>query len=336
MKALCSRGYGKKLEKQLYFSDFEFGKLGPNQIRVTIHYAGINPADYKIIYGEARILRRLSKPFKIGFDLAGIVSEVGSAVNNFAVSDKVYSKVPWHQMGTIAEECIVDADKVALMPKNMNFDEAASIPLVGCTVLESFDLAAVKNDDRILIHAGSGGIGTFAIQYAKYLGAYVYTTTSTANVDWVEALGADRVIDYKKEDYREIATNLDFVYETLGGKYTLDAVPLIKENGRMISILGHHDEQTLKEIGIHPILRKLNNLGERKLFNALKKKNIYYRHNFSMPDGEKLRRIKELIENGNIKAVIDRTYSFNEAIEALVYLTTGRAKGKVVIKIKED
>ena len=192
MKALQITGYGD-VKNNLVFSEVEKPTIKDNQVLIEIHSASVNPIDYKIIEGLLKQIRKLTFPCPIGFDVAGIVVERGSNVTNLKVGDEVYSRVPSKSPGTFAEYIAVDSDVVCLKPSNLNFSESASLPLVGLTTIQSFDKASLKSGNKVLIHAGSGGIGTFAIQYAKSKGAYVYTTTSTKNVEWVKELGADRV-----------------------------------------------------------------------------------------------------------------------------------------------
>lgn len=333
MKALCATGYGKNIEDRLEFRNVSLPYLGADQVHVKIHAAALNPADYKIIYGQARLAKRLSKPWVVGFDLSGEIIAVGEKVSDFRVGDKVYSKVPWEQIGTLCEEAIVDANMVAFMPTNLSFEEAASIPLAACTALDVFNIGGLNSGDKVLIQAGSGGVGSLAIQLAKHIGAYVITTTSSKNVDWVRQLGADEVIDYTKQDLEKVVSEVDFVFDTLGNEHTIRSVKLLKNGGTLMCILGHFDDQTLKELKISKILRNLSALRERKLFRAIKEKNIFYRHIFSYPSKEKLDHLTSLIESEQIRPVVDRIYSFDQAIEALKYLETERAKGKVVIRI---
>ncbi len=192
----------------------------------------------------------LNLPNTIGFDLSGVVVEKGAEVTKFEIGDVVYARVPQNQMGTVAAYVAVASKVISKKPDNISFEEAASLPLVGLTSIQALERVGLKENDRILIHAGSGGVGSFAIQYAKAKGAYVFTTTSTKNVDWVKALGADCVIDYKKEDYKTIVSEIDIVFDTLGGDYTLEALHLIKVGGKVTSIAGALDEETAGMMGI--------------------------------------------------------------------------------------
>jgi NADPH:quinone reductase-like Zn-dependent oxidoreductase len=273
-------------------------------------------------------LLELDLPAGIGYDVSGEVVEIGSKVKNFEVGDEIYSRVSQEYMGTLAEFVAVDSSVVAHKPENVSFEKAASLPLVGLTAIQALEKAGLKENDRILIHAGSGGVGSFAVQYAKSKGAIVYTTTSSTNLDWVKALGADRVIDYKNEDYKEVANNLDIVFDTLGDDYTFEAFEIIKEGGKVTSIVGPPDAESAKEMGMddYEIPEKLKKLIEK---NSAK-----YMHTWMHPDAAQLKEIKEMVEERTIRPSIDLVYSFEDAIKAFEYLATGRAQGKVIVSLE--
>lgn len=333
MKALQITGYGD-VKNNLVFSEVEKPTVKDNQVLIEIHSASVNPIDYKIIEGILKQIRKLNFPCPIGFDVAGIVVERGSNVTHLKVGDEVYSRVPSESPGTFAEYIAVDSDVVCLKPSNLNFSESASLPLVGLTTIQSFDKASLKSGNKVLIHAGSGGIGTFAIQYAKSKGAYVYTTTSTKNVEWVKELGADRVIDYKTENYLNIVNNIDIVYETLGGNYTIDAFKVIKNGGKVVSLIGNVDKETARELELNRVFRFILALKRMKITRQIKHKSAYYKLILMNSNGTQLNEIKKLVEDKLIKPVIDKEFSFSESIDALLYQKSGRAKGKIIIKIK--
>ena len=264
-------------------------------------------------------------PSTLAYDVSGIVVEKGEEASNIEIGDLVYSRVPQEQMGTVAEFVAVSSIAVSKKPGNISFEEAASLPLAGLTALQSLESVGIKENDKVLIHAGSGGVGSFAIQYAKAKGAYVYTTTSTNNVMWVKELGADRVIDYKTEDYKAIVKDTDIVFDTLGKNYTLEAFEIIKQGGKVVSVAGPLDEESAKMFG----------MADYKLPEELAKvssaKGASYKYVFMHPNGVHLNEIKTLVEDEKIKPVIDKVYSFSESIEAFTHLASGRAKGKIVI-----
>lgn len=333
MKVLHLTGYGD-IQSNVTFAEVKKPSIKDNQVLIEIHSAALNPIDYKIIEGHLKQVIKLSFPNTIGFDVAGIVVEKGAKVTHLKVGDEVYSRVPTDAPGTLAEYISVDSEVVSLKPSNLSFSEAASLPLVGLTTIQSFNKVHLKSGDKVLIHAGSGGIGTFAIQYAKSKGAYVYTTTSTKNVGWVKKLGADRVIDYKTEKYLDIVKNIDIVYETLGGEYTADAFKVIKNGGKVVSLAGDIDDETAKELGLNKLIRFILSLKRRKITKLTKQKSAHYKYLAMTANGKQLEDLKNLAEANLIKPVIDKVYPFSEAVEALLYQKSGRAKGKIVINMK--
>jgi len=324
MQALQITGYGD-IKSNVAFAEVEKPTIKDHQVLIAIHSAALNPIDYKIIEGHLKAVIKLKFPAPIGFDVAGIVVEKGSKVKHLKVGDEVYSRVPTDAPGTMAEYIAVDGAVVSLKPSNLSFNEAASLPLVGLTTIQSFDKVGLKVGDKVLIHAGSGGIGTFAIQYAKSKGAYVYTTTSTKNVKWVKALGADRVIDYKTENYLDVVKNIDVVYDTLGENYTVDAFKVIKNGGKVVSLAGDIDDETAKELGLNRLIRFILSLKRKKITKRIKQKSAYYKYLAMKANGKQLKEIKKLAEVNLIKPVIDKAYPFSEAVDALIYQKSGRA-----------
>ncbi|MFT6935461.1 MAG: NADPH:quinone reductase-like Zn-dependent oxidoreductase [Maribacter sp.] len=328
MKTLEIIKYGE-LKEGLSFSETARPSINAIDILIETKATGLNPIDYKLVSGSLKDMVRLNLPSTIGFDVSGVVLEKGADVNGFEVGDAVYARVPENQMGTVAEYVAVDSTVVSKKPENISFEEAAGLPLIGLTSIQALERVGLKEGDRVLIHAGSGGVGSFAIQYAKTKGAYVYTTTSTKNVDWVKALGADRVIDYKEEDYKTIVSDLDIVFDTLGGDYTTEAFQVIKEGGKVTSIASVPDEETAAMMGI-----KGYQLPE-KFSKLINQKSANYKLTWMQPNGAQLDAIASMVKNGKIKPVIDKVYPFKEGIQAYIYLATGRAKGKVIINLPE-
>lgn len=326
MKVLQIIKYGE-LKEGLRFNETAKPTISSADILVETKAVGLNPIDYKLVSGDLKDMVPLNLPSTIGFDVSGVVVEKGAEVTHFEIGDAVYARVPQNQMGTLAEYVAVDTEVVSKKPENISFEEAASFPLIGLTSIQALDRVGLKAKDRILIHAGSGGVGSFAIQYAKAKGAYVYTTTSTKNVDWVKALGADRLIDYKKDDYKTIVSDLDLVFDTLGGDYTLEALHVIKVGGKVTSIAGILDEETAGVMGIEGYKLPEN------IAKAVDEKSANYKLTWMQPNGAQLDAISAMVKNGKIKPVIDTVYSFEDSIEAYLYLATGRVKGKVVIRM---
>ncbi|WP_199609473.1 NADP-dependent oxidoreductase [Flocculibacter collagenilyticus] len=333
MQALQLTQYGD-IDASLSFNTIAKPTITSSQVLVKVNASSINPVDYKVVNGNFKALIKLELPSGLGFDLSGEVVDVGSAVSNFNIGDQVFARVSEEQIGTLAEYAVVEHEHLALKPVALSHTEAASIPLVGLTSLQAMiNIGKLKKGDKVLIHAGSGGIGSMAIQLAKAHGAYVATTTSTNNVEWVKQLGADRVIDYKKQNYIELINEFDLVYDTLGGEYTKDAFRVIKQGGRVVSIVGDLDPQTIDEFGVNWFISTLLKFKSRKIMKLAKNKSALYRMVIMRPNGEQLTKLGELYQDQIIKPIIDKVYSFSESKKALSYLATGRAKGKVVVNI---
>src|SRR6185312_12077072 len=326
MKALQLIKYGE-IKESLSFNEVAKPKVGTGDVLIQVKAAAINPIDNGIIYGKLKGMLSIHLPATLGYDVSGIVVEKGEEVTSFEKGDEVYARVPQEQMGTLAEYVAVKSEAVSKKPENSSFEEAAGFPLAGLTALQSLEAVGIKKNDKVFIQAGSGGVGSFAVQYAKAKGAYVYTTTGTDNVPWVKALGADRVIDYKTEDYKTIVKDVDIVFDTLGKEYTLDAFQLIKKGGKVVSIMGPLDKEgaELFQVKDYEMPQELRDL--------IKSKDATYKYIWMHPDGKQLGQIKTLVEEGKIKPVIDKVYPFSESVEALVHLASGRAKGKIVVKI---
>lgn len=331
MKAVQFTGYGD-IAEQVIVSETEKPTLNKDEVLIEAYAAGVNPLDFKVIEGALKMVRKFRFPAALGYDISGKIVAIGKNVKRFKVGDEVYSRV--REQGTFAEFVAVPQRYIATKPKNLDFIEAASLPLAGLTAVQALKRVKIKDGDKVLIHAGSGGVGSFAVQYAKAMGAFVYTTTSTGNVKWVKELGADRVIDYKTEDYKKIARDVDIVFDTLGDKYTEEAFEVIKNGGKVISIVGPVDKETADRMKLNAIARLYLAWKRRKITRLIKRKSAYYGFLLMKPSARQLDEITELVEKGKIKVRIDKVFPLHDTLNALLYVKKGRAKGKVVIKIK--
>ena len=331
MKAIQQIEY-KEISESIAFSEIEKPSITKDEVLIEIYAAGVNPLDIKVIEGKLKSMGKLKLPATLGFDVSGIIIEKGDNVTNFNIGDEVFSKV--NKPGAFAEFVAINHNLISLKPKNTNFEEAASLALVGLTAIQALKRGKLKSGETILIHAGSGGVGSFAIQYAKAKGAYVYTTTSTENVEWVKALGADHVIDYKTEDYKTIIKNVDMVLDTLGQEYTEDAFKVIKNGGRVITLVGPIDEETAERMGLNTSEKDKLEEKRSKITKQINIKSAYYSLLIMGTNATQLNEIVELVELGKIKAKIDKVFPLKDTLDALLYVKKGRTKGKVVIKIK--
>lgn len=310
-------------------------KMRQTAKKEEIHAASINPIDFKIRDGKVKLLIKYKMPLILGNDFSGIVVKVGRKVTRFNVGDEIYARPRKSNIGTFAEYISIHENDIALKPKNLSFEEAASIPLIGLTSYQALhDVLKLQKGQKILIQAGAGGVGTFAIQLAKLMGATVATNASDAGANLVKSLGADKIINYKKEKFEDILENYDAVFDTLGGKILEKSFDIIKEGGKIISVSGIPNARFAKEYGSGFFKRLLFSAVSHKLTTLEKKHHVQYIFLFMKPSGDQLRIIANFIESGNIIPVIDRVFSFEDAQKAMEYAESGRAKGKIILKIR--
>jgi NADPH:quinone reductase and related Zn-dependent oxidoreductases len=333
MKAFRVKRYGKK--EKLHLTEIAEPTVTENDVLVQVHSAGVNLLDSKIKSGEFKLILPYKTPFTLGHDVAGVVTQVGSKVSKFKVGDEVYARPADHRIGTFAEYISVNESDLALKPKSLTMEKAASIPLVGLTAWQALiEKANIQQGQKVFIQAGSGGVGTFAIQLAKYLGATVATTTSAANIELVKNLGADIVIDYRKEDFETILKDYDVVLNSQDTKTLEKSLKIVKPGGKIISISGPPDPDFAKEAGLSWMLKAVFSLLSYTVRKKAKQQRVSYSFLFMRADGNQLSKITSLIDAGIIRPVMDKVFSFEATGEALAYVETGRAKGKVVVKLK--
>ncbi|MES5939690.1 MULTISPECIES: zinc-binding dehydrogenase [unclassified Bacillus cereus group] len=332
MKAMVIDKYGKV---PMRMAEVPTPEINENEVLAEIHAASINPIDFKIRDGKVKMLLKYEMPLILGNDFSGVIVKVGSKVTHFKVGDEIYARPRKNKIGTFAEYIAIHEDDIALKPKNLSFEEAASIPLVGLTSYQALhDIMNLQKDQKILIHAGSGGVGTFAIQLAKIMGATVATTASEAGANLVKSLGVDKIINYKTEKFEDILTNYDAVFDTIGGTTLEKSFNIIKSGGNIVSVSGMPNARFGKEFGSGFFKTLLFSLASRKLTTLEKNHNAQYSFLFMKPSGDQLRTIANYIEAGKIKPVIDRVFPFEDAQKAMEYSEAGRAKGKIIVKIK--
>ena len=332
MKAFVVDRYGKASGRLGEMPDPE---LREDDVLVRVHAAGVNPLDSKIRNGEFKLLLPYRLPLVLGNEAAGVVLRVGSRVQRFKPGDEVYARPDKDRIGTFAELIAVNQADVALKPKTLSMEEAASIPLVALTAWQALvDRAKLKRGEKVLIHAGSGGVGTIAIQLAKHLGALVATTTSSANVNLVKSLGADVVVDYKKDQFEKMLHDYDAVLNSLDAQTLRKSLNALKPGGKLISISGPPDPRFAREMGMNWGVRQVMRLMSYRIRKAAKRRRVSYSFLFMKASEDQLREIGRLIDEEEIRPVVDRVYPFESIAEALAYVETGRAKGKVVVELR--
>ncbi|MDX1807779.1 MAG: NADP-dependent oxidoreductase, partial [Paenisporosarcina sp.] len=308
MKVMAINQYGKDV--QLKSMDMPTPTLGPSDLLVAIHAASINPIDFKIRDGKVKMLLQYKMPLVLGNDFAGEVIQVGSEVKKFQVGDEVFGRPRKTRIGTFAESISVHEDDVALKPKNLTFEEAASLPLVGLTTWQAFhEVLQLKKDQKILIHAGAGGVGSFAIQLAKEMGAYVATTASSKGEGLVKSLGADEVIDYTANNFEDHLKEFDAVYDTLGGEELKRSFEILKPNGKIVSVSGLPNKKYAEEHNLGFLKKILFSFITRDITKLEKQFQVDYHFLFMKPSGVQLASIKDLVEANKIRPILDRVFA---------------------------
>jgi alcohol dehydrogenase len=289
--------------------------VSQGQLLVEVYAAGVNPADWKIREGYMRQMAPLKFPATLGGDYSGAVAEVGEGVSGFKKGDEVYGQASITRggSGSFAEFASAEVNTTAHKPKNASHVEAAALPLTGVSAWQALvDHIGLSRGEKILIHGGAGGIGSIAIQLAKYLGAYVATTVSVKDIPYVKELGADEAIDYKNQSFEDIVHDYDAVYDTVGGETYVRSFKVLKKGGIIVSMLEQPRSDLMEQYGV-------NAIGQ-----------------FTQVNSERLSKLAELVEKRAVKVHIEKIFPLEQAEEALSYLQNGHPRGKVVLKIKED
>jgi NADPH:quinone reductase-like Zn-dependent oxidoreductase len=308
MKAAIIRDY----DTEIKIADIDAPALHDDSVLIKVHAASVNPIDYILQSGAMKENIPLEFPHVMGFDVSGEIAEVGKDVAGFKIGDAVFARANQQDAGAIAQIARVKEDEMALKPDNISHEEAASVPLAGLTAWQALiNKGKMKEGDKVLIHAGSGGVGTLAIQIAKHFGAYVATTCSARNADLVRNLGADVVIDYKTQTFEDELSDYDIVFDMLGGETLNRSFKVLKKGGTLVSIKGQDTD------------------------NLAPEHDVRFEWFFMEPDGAMLADLGKLIKDGKVKAVIDSTYPMDKTVDAYTALKDGHAVGKIVITIAQ-
>jgi NADPH:quinone reductase-like Zn-dependent oxidoreductase len=310
-------------------------KVGPGDVLVRVSAASVNPLDKMVRNGEFKQLLKYKPPFVIGHDVAGVMTQVGSDVHNFKVGDEVYARPRDLRIGTFAEYIAIDQNDVAHKPASLTLHEAAAVPLVALAAWQILvEKAHVKPGQKVLVHAGAGGLGSTVIQLAKHLGAHVATTASGATEDLVRDLGADVVVDYTTQDFSQILSGYDLVLDSLGGENLMKSLTVLRPGGLAIGVTGPPDAGFAKQLGAPKPFQFVMSFLSRKVRRAAKKLGVRYSFFFMTASGAQLGQLATLYDAGHLRPVLDRTFAFDQTLEALAYVESGKVKaGKVVVAL---
>ncbi len=332
MKAAVLKRYGDNTSIEV--ADVALPAISDTDLLVAVRSASVNPLDVKTRDGKVKVLLKYRLPLVMGNDLAGVVTQVGKQVRRFKVGDEIYARLDKTRIGAFAEFAAVRESDAALRPKNTTFEEAASLPLVALTAWQALvEIGRLEAGQRVLVHAGSGGVGSVAIQIAHHLGAVVFTTVGKRNFDVVKRLGAHTPIDYRSERFEDVAKDCDVVLDSAGGDTLVRSFRCVKPGGVVVSIGSTPSAAFAKQWGLNPFLVFVIGLISKKVTAAARTSKARYEYLFMRPDGDQLAHLAGLVEDGIIKPQIDRVFALEQVKDALSYSESGRATGKVVIKI---
>ncbi|OHU76633.1 NADP-dependent oxidoreductase [Mycobacteroides chelonae] len=328
MKAFIVTHYGPE---GLRAAEVPTPSVGPRDVLIDVRAASINPLDKMVRNGEFKQLIRYKRPFILGHDLSGVITKVGAEVRGFKAGDEVYARPRDLRIGAFAEQIAVHADDIALKPASLSFEEAAAVPLVALAAWQALvELADVQPAQKVLVHAGGGGLGSTAIQVAKHLGAYVATTASAKDVDKVRGLGADEVIDFRARDFARVLSGYDVVLDSLGLASLEKSLTVLRPGGLAISVVGPPDPAFAVQLR-QPLLRPVMAVLSRKIRRQARKLGVRYSFFFMRASGPQLAILAALYDAGTLRPVLDRTFPFAEMLDAMAYVEQGKANGKIVV-----
>ncbi len=328
MRAFVVEKYGKN---GLRPADVPDPAVGPRDVLVHVRAASINPLDKMVRNGDLKRILKYRTPFVLGHDMAGVVTHVGADVRDYTAGDEVYARARDLRIGTFAEYIAIDQADIAHKPHSLTMEESAAVPLVALAAWQALgDLARITPGQKVLVHAGAGGLGSTAIQVARHLGAYVATTAHGNDEQKVRDLGASEVIDYTKADFGELLSGYDVVLDALGGDNLVTSLTVLKPRGLAISVVGPPDAAFAAQLG-RPLLKPVMALMSRRVRAQARKLGVRYSFFFMRADGAQLKTLAALYDAGALRPVLDRTFPFDETLDAMAYVEQGRAKGKIVV-----
>lgn len=333
MRAFVMSRYGGPEGTRL--QDVPVPQPKPDELLIRVHAAGLNPVDYKFREGKLKALYRPPLPVVLGNELSGVVEACGSEVAGFQVGDRVFVRVAKFAMGAFAEYACVEARLAAKLPDGLDLTQAAGVPLAGLTALQCLrDELQVRPGMRLFIAGGAGGVGTFAIQLAKWLGAEVTTTASPRGEALVRGLGADHVVDYTRDRFWEVLKDMDGALDLVGGDTLGHCFEIVKRGAKVVSVAGVPEPETARRdleagSGLKAVFWLISLATRLKA----RRHGVTYRYKFMLPSGDQLKELAGLLAEGKLQVVVDRVFPFESISEAFAHLEEGRAKGKIIVRM---
>jgi len=308
---------------------------GDGEVLIRVRAAGLNPVDYKTRDGAARLIWRYDLPVVMGNELSGVVEKVGTGVTRFAVGDRVFTRVDHQKMGAFATYAVVNQSLVGKMPESLDFAEAAGLPLAGLTALQGLrDELAVSTGDRVFISGGAGGVGTLAIQLAVWMGATVATTASPRGEKLVRSLGAERVINYQVQKFKDVLRDYDGAFDLVGGQELRDSFDILKRGAKTVTIAGVPEPTTARvDLGMGPLPTAGAWAISTQIRHRARRRGVGYRNMIMHPSGDDLDLLARLVDGGQLKPVTDRAFPFQQIADAFAFIEQGHAKGKVIVQL---
>ena len=328
MKAFVVTRYG---QDGLEPADVPTPTVGPLDVLVDVRAASVNPLDKMVRNGEFKQLIKYKRPFTLGHDLSGVITRIGANVRGFQVGDEIYARPRDLRIGSFAEQIAIDIHDLALKPESLSFEEAAAVPLVALASWQALvEVANVRAGQKVLVHAGAGGLGSTAVQVAKHLGAYVATTAHTNDVERARSLGADEIIDFTQQDFTDVLSGYDVVLDSLGLASLEKSLTILKPGGLAISVVGPPDPAFATQLG-QPLIKPIMSLLSRKVRRRARKLGVRYSFFFMRASGTQLTELAKLYDAGILRPVLDRTFPFDRTLDAMAYVEQGKAAGKIVV-----
>jgi NADPH:quinone reductase-like Zn-dependent oxidoreductase len=306
---------------------------GDGEVLIRVHAAGLNPVDHSVRQGKARLVWHLDLPLVAGSELSGVVEAVGAGATRFAVGDRVYARVDKLKLGAFAPFAVVDESFVAGMPQSLDFEDAAGLPLAGLTALKGLRELAINPGDRVFISGGAGGVGTLAIQLAVWMGASVTTTASPRGEELVKSLGAETVINYREQKFKDVLSDYDSAFVLTPGRDLTDTFDILKRGARVVSVASLDPASARDDLGTGRFLTSLVWLANTKIRTRSRRRGVSYRSLLMHPSGDDLDALAQLVDGGQLKPVTDRVFPFGQIQDAFAYLEEGHAKGKVIVRL---